>query len=29
MTYDKLLTRMGQVKEFYSELLNDPFDFLV
>ena len=27
MTYDKLLTRMGQVKEFYSELLNDPFDF--
>ena len=28
MTYDKLLTRMGQVKEFYSELLNDPFDFL-
>ena len=29
MTYDKLLTRMGQVKEFYSELLNDPFDFSV
>ena len=29
MTYDKLLTRMGQVKEFYSELLNDPFDFSI
>ena len=29
MTYDKLLTRMSQVKEFYSELLNDPFDFSI
>lgn len=29
MTYDKLLIRMGQVKEFYSELLNDPFDFSI
>ena len=29
MTYDKLLTRMGQVKEFYIELLNDPFDFSI
>ena len=29
MTYDKLLTRMGQVKEFYSELLNDPFNFSI
>ena len=29
MTYEKLLTRMGQVKEFYSELLNDPFDFSI
>ena len=29
MTYDKLLTRMGQVKGFYSELLNDPFDFSI
>ena len=29
MTYDKLVARMGQVKEFYSELLNDPFDFSI
>lgn len=27
LTYDRLLIRMGQVKEFYGELLNDPFDF--
>ena len=29
MTYDKLLSRMGQVKEFYIELLDDPFDFSI
>ena len=27
LTYDRLLIRMGQVKEFYGELLNYPFDF--
>ena len=27
LTYDRLIARMGQVKEFYGELLVDPFDF--
>jgi carboxyl-terminal processing protease len=27
LTYEQLVIRMGQVKEFYGELLNDPFDF--
>jgi len=27
LTYDQLITRMGQVKEFYGELLDNPFDF--
>lgn len=29
LTHDRLLIRMGQVKEFYGELLNDPFDFSI
>lgn len=29
LTYDRLIARMGQVKEFYGELLVDPFDFSV
>ena len=29
LTYNRLIIRMGQVKEFYEELLNDPFDFSV
>ena len=27
LTYDRLMIRMGQVKEFYEESLSDPFDF--
>ena len=27
LTYDRLIARMGHVKEFYGELLVDPFDF--
>ena len=27
LTYDRLIARMGQVKEFYGELLVNPFDF--
>ena len=29
LTYDRLIYRMNQVKEFYGELLDDPFDFAV
>jgi len=29
LTYDRLIARMGQVKEFYGELLVDPFDFSI
>jgi carboxyl-terminal processing protease len=29
LTYDRLIARMGQVKEFYGDLLVDPFDFSV
>ncbi|MDC3238578.1 carboxy terminal-processing peptidase [Flavobacteriaceae bacterium] len=27
LTYDRLIARMGQVKQFYEELLVEPFDF--
>lgn len=27
LTYDRLMARMSQVKSFYSELLDEPFDF--
>ena len=27
LTYDRLIVRMGQVKQFYEELLVEPFDF--
>ena len=27
LTYDRLLARMSQVKSFYGELLDEPFDF--
>ncbi|MEC9135013.1 MAG: carboxy terminal-processing peptidase [Bacteroidota bacterium] len=27
LTYNRLMIRMGQVKEFYEESLSDPFDF--
>ena len=29
LTYNRLMIRMGQVKEFYEESLSDPFDFSV
>lgn len=29
LTYDRLIVRMGQVRQFYEELLVDPFDFSV
>ena len=27
LTYERLISRMNQVKEFYGELLDEPFDF--
>ncbi|MDG1966166.1 MAG: carboxy terminal-processing peptidase [Flavobacteriaceae bacterium] len=29
LTYDRLMARMSQVKSFYSELLDEPFDFSI